>query len=445
MANTGFFRRYILKKNQSTSSGFTYTLTTSEYSLLTGFTYVDINNVSTTYSEITEQDLSYMTNTEYGQRLVDFLSFLNIDLSDQSILITGSTGYDPVLCPLPIPTTTTTTSGTTTTTTTTTVPTTTTTTTLPLSVISGYTFGATTGDYRLWSTSDGGTNWNLVDLSGYSANTFALHSGVAIDNQNIFIVGQNGILLYTDNNGINWYEKIISSSLLYTITKTPNNYLYVGGGPNIIYISNDFGANWSGITISGETTFIDDIHFINDNIGYLACGSALYGNVYKTTDAGLNWTSISGSTTFNRSLFSVYFIDENRGFIGGDDDRFYRTTDGGTNWIKISGSTTLWNSTVDIRDILFFDDEQLGFAAGQGTFLGSVIYRTTDGGLTWENVYSSSGLGVNNIGYFDKNRWWFSNSNGGILYTDNMGDTFTLNQLVTPPPNIFYILGLITF
>jgi photosystem II stability/assembly factor-like uncharacterized protein len=84
-----------------------------------------------------------------------------------------------------------------------------------------------------------------------------------------------------------------------------------------------------------------DIFFINPNIGFVV---GYNGDIYKTIDSGKTWEKKNSGTTLH--LFSVFFLDENVGFVssqamGGcldaDCDKgsvLLKTTNGGDTWTK---------------------------------------------------------------------------------------------------------------
>jgi len=136
----GQARRYILECEYITPSGITTVSGTNEYNLLSGFTGTSIFDSGSTfsYSAITESELSDLSDSEYQQRVKDFLSYASqfeysYTLSGLTALLDSAQYDDPINCSATTTTTTTTSTTlpppTTTTTTTTLLPPTTTTTT----------------------------------------------------------------------------------------------------------------------------------------------------------------------------------------------------------------------------------------------------------------------------------------------------------------------------
>jgi hypothetical protein len=96
----------------------------------------------------------------------------------------------------------------------------------------------------------------------------------------------------------------------------------------------------------------------------------------KTIDGGLTWTSKTTNNT--KEIKSFNFINQNKGWAIANDQtgkEVLKTVDGGNNWSK--ASTLLYNP----NDILF-ENDTVGLIVGQSGW----IAKTTNGGLTWQNL-----------------------------------------------------------
>src|SRR2546429_2848236 len=82
-----------------------------------------------------------------------------------------------------------------------------------------------------------------------------------------------------------------------------------------------------------------------------------YGNIiFKTTNGGDNWQNISFAGSAN-NLNSVWFINNNTGWIASTNDTLYMTTNNGVSW---SPSFNLQNQ----GDKIFFINQTTGWAMG---------------------------------------------------------------------------------
>jgi photosystem II stability/assembly factor-like uncharacterized protein len=134
----------------------------------------------------------------------------------------------------------------------------------------------------------------------------------------------------------------------------------------------------------------------NDQLYYMG---ATGGGVWKTTDAGLNWENISdeyfgvgtiGAIAVAESDPNVIYVGTGeksiRGVTTSDGDGMYKSTDAGANWNHIG----LPNAGQIARIKIHPRDHDLVYAAVQGRIWGPSeergVYRSKDGGETWEQV-----------------------------------------------------------
>ena len=142
-----------------------------------------------------------------------------------------------------------------------------------------------------------------------------------------------------------------------------NTHIVGGGAVNGgIYRTTNAGGNWTRVLNVGNIT-INDLWFVDDLQGY-AVGE--YGDNYRTIDGGITWTPLppmSGSHT-------VFFLDAQLGWT-----KNFRTTDGGATW-------TLMGGTPQQTMSIFFTDPDTGYAV---SYTGQAV-RSMDGGITWNNL-----------------------------------------------------------
>jgi len=180
--------------------------------------------------------------------------------------------------------------------------------------------------------------------------------------------------------------------------------VYAIGRSGEIYTSTDNGVNWQESS-NGLNASIYSASFISPTEIYAGSFS---GEVYKTTDGGQSWTPTSTSST--RAIHNLHFTNSNTGFATIDtwSDSLYYTNDTGNNWSPIPLPVTgVW------RDIQF-TDEQNGWICDGNASNGRII-KTTDGGQTWELMYTSPpfyGMAIRKDG--DDEKIWAVGT-GGII------------------------------
>lgn len=143
-------------------------------------------------------------------------------------------------------------------------------------------------------------------------------------------------------------------------------------------ITYDGGKTWAAmrLEINGER-FYDDIghfSFVSPDIGYAA---TTRGKVLKTQDGGMNWAVVNED--YRSRIDEIHFFDENSGYMVGGS--IYETSDGGVTWNRAELS-----NCSDMRSISFND---LGdaIAVGNGCYGGNgrTIYTQLSGGV-WTEV-----------------------------------------------------------
>jgi photosystem II stability/assembly factor-like uncharacterized protein len=133
----------------------------------------------------------------------------------------------------------------------------------------------------------------------------------------------------------------------------------------------DGGATWIGQGLKNpmvEFNNLLSVFFIDDQTGWVI---GVNGTIMKTTDAGKTWELQNAGVS--NELQGIFFVDANTGWITGDAGTIVHTKDGGATWnIQKSG----------VRDTLrsaYFNSPQEGWVVGSE----GAILHTTDGGVTW--------------------------------------------------------------
>ena len=141
-----------------------------------------------------------------------------------------------------------------------------------------------------------------------------------------------------------------------------------------------FKAIWEPVNVRDDLELMS-VHFATADEGWVAGGRSVMagGVILHTKDGGANWeVQLGDPQSSDRAYRDLRFVEPKIGFAvqstGGGDHQLLRTTDG-QNWAP---SGTVGQHRTDYR----FISADVGFYAG-----GAEIYRTRNGGRTWEPVY----------------------------------------------------------
>jgi len=156
-----------------------------------------------------------------------------------------------------------------------------------------------------------------------------------------------------------------------------------GSGP--IYRTTNGGINWVQMTHPASQSIWGQIEQVGSSIWFFGsyAGATEYMLIMKTSDDGNTWQLNQYPQIVGAA--GIYIFDPLNFIVHGVGGLLARTTDGGNSWI----STTL-PSDYQVQNVTFLDNS-IGYALvanGWSNPPDSYLYRSTDGGFTW-NLYHS--------------------------------------------------------
>jgi photosystem II stability/assembly factor-like uncharacterized protein len=172
---------------------------------------------------------------------------------------------------------------------------------------------------------------------------------------------------------------------------------------NTLYITNTQGKDWYPLTIP---TYVDDISLIDSQkIWYIAST----GEIYASSDAGINWSLQFYDPTMTSFLNYIEMFDEFSGIVVGDAPSnsrpalILKTTNGGLNWISQNDTSLigLWSGD-QWRRIDFVDINTGYFFASDES--NNKLYKTVDGGKTWNaiNINNSDSVSCEVLKFYNE-------------------------------------------
>jgi photosystem II stability/assembly factor-like uncharacterized protein len=187
------------------------------------------------------------------------------------------------------------------------------------------------------------------------------------------------------------------------------NVFYIGVNNGGVWRTNDYGRTWRPIFDDQPTGSIGDLAVApsNPNIIYVGCGEGLQrpdlatgDGVYKSTDGGKTWRNMGLKEAQQIGGIIVDPKDPNRVFVaalghpyGPNPERgVYRSTDGGASWQRVlykdenTGAIQVefdpTNADVVYADLWAGRQGPWENGAWQGPESG--LFKSTDGGTTWK-------------------------------------------------------------
>ena len=197
--------------------------------------------------------------------------------------------------------------------------------------------------------------------------------------------------------------------------------------PSVMYAAAVAGGIWK--TTNGGTTWAPLNDFLaniavtcmaidpsNPNILYAGTGEGFFNadgvrgaGLFKTTDAGANWTRLP-ATINNANFFFVNDIvvspSNSQHVYAATRAGVFRSLDGGTSW-DLQLASNVANGANGAMDLVMRTDQATDYIfAAVGTFARSHIFRNTDAGGsgTWEDVFSEVNQGRTSLAIAPSNQ-----------------------------------------
>ncbi len=254
---------------------------------------------------------------------------------------------------------------------------------------------------------DGGGTWTPIN----SGVPNELEDISFIDGNTGWICGRGGQIIKTTNSGDSWTpQNSTTASDFYSMVTIDANIVLTSGRGGKIYKTGDGGNSWApaNTAFSSSQFNLTSVFFLNQNLGWM---SALSGEIVKTSDGGHTWTSQNPNGSIN-TLTSVYFINSNEGWAAGAAGTVFHTIDGGSNWNLLNTGTSQF-----FDDIYFFDSNN-GWA-----YSSTFMLHTTNGGSSWTS--STPPVNFLRMTFQDANNGKAIGSDGLLYTTTNGGSSWT--------------------
>lgn len=243
------------------------------------------------------------------------------------------------------------------------------------------------GKGKVFTTKDGGKAWGNISLI-YSGNPVYFSPARFIS----FLDEKNGWMCSsyavwkTDDGGNTWIESIPSSftsvkQLIHSEAVINNNEIWLGGEQGIVYHTADGGISWEGKKVGNVTDTFLSAKFFNQREGIFV--SHPNGNMLITADGGKSWLSADlGKYSGVFAVRSVSFVSNEEIFVAGSRTESQVSVEGSI--LKTENSGKTWAHVDNLPREKAFDFIHF-FNKSRGILISdSNVYVTKNGGLSWE-------------------------------------------------------------
>jgi uncharacterized protein (TIGR03437 family) len=280
------------------------------------------------------------------------------------------------------------------------------------------------GDPNPAASSATSTQWTLIGPQPADFLSSGRVTSLAVDpndTNTVYLGAAEGGVWKTTDGGLTWTPLTDQQASLaigsLAIDPNDSNTIYAGTGEANFNVDAYYGAGVLKSTDAGKTWTMTPGPFVGLQIGAIAVSPAngqdvIAGavfNIYVSNDGGQTWNGngfVPGAVTslvYDPTSANTAYAAVGTPFSGSSG--VYQTTDGGQTWTPVNGTgTTALPLTNAGRIALAMDPSSpktlyAGLQNASGAtnpLLG--VYKTTDGGLTWNQISS--------VGYCSKQCWY---------------------------------------
>jgi photosystem II stability/assembly factor-like uncharacterized protein len=231
----------------------------------------------------------------------------------------------------------------------------------------------------------------------------------------------------------------------YLSSKPDEDLLIAGIAQKGLWASKNGGGMWTALgsgagsaTITNRTSSIlyDPAH----SMTFWESGIYNGGGVYQTTDDGVTLSQL-GNVTHNDSVSADFTDPQRLTLLAGTHEQtnhLFRSTDGGKTWTDLGSKLPMTTSGFS-SEVLVIDAQThlVGTHTYNNSGTGLGVYRTTDGGQTWKQVFATA-VGGTPLVMKDGSIYWSVGNNGGMVKSVDKGVTWAMTVgsgvLVTSAP-----------
>ncbi|MBC8046899.1 MAG: hypothetical protein H7Y00_08900, partial [Fimbriimonadaceae bacterium] len=226
-------------------------------------------------------------------------------------------------------------------------------------------------------------------------------------------INENGFVVLQTVNELNAKNEILKNKFqLNEGSRSSGNWENIG--PYQVFNSDAGLSNDQTNTYSIDQSLSDP--------GILYCGTEP-GEIYKSINGGASWESVTNPYYFaGVEAIEIDPLDPDIVYAA-NGWNVYKTTDGGTTWNTVLSITSLWPHEILVNP----SNANIVLVASDAG-----LYRSDDAGATWETLYTNKCWDIklkaddNNVVYLLKNNP--SDKRSEFFISDDMGETFIIKD-----------------
>ena len=176
-----------------------------------------------------------------------------------------------------------------------------------------------------------------------------------------------------------------------------------------------------------ENKDLNAVFFADQKRGWIAGDN---GFVSRTEDGGRSWAQQPVET--NEAINDIYFRNRDEGYFLAA-NRIFSTRNGGEQWREVSrfSPEEFGGAELELYSIRFSGKKKgwvVGSVSKRDVVVDSLLIYTEDGGASWLRQRAPSREELIHVDFTSDQRGWAVGASGTILHTDDGGRTWTLQR-----------------